>query len=200
MGHRRGHLAKGDKGFAGHQLGLLRMQQARRTAHDPEQAEVDQRAAEQGRRPDQHIATLNAPHQVLRLLVHLHHRQHLSATLVEHRDVVLDEQVLRLTLELLFFAVFIGLVVTGRYRYLRMERLVEVVIADDLLTNQQRVGGPDNGPVQGIDIGQQGVGQVLDVVEELDTRGRRQVGADPWVLLVHPRIKQLRHGGARRNP
>ncbi|MNO96624.1 hypothetical protein D3C76_883010 [compost metagenome] len=176
------------------------MQQTRRTAHDPEQAEVDQRAAEQGRRPDQHIATLNAPHQVLRLLVHLHHRQHLSATLVEHRDVVLDEQVLRFTLELLFFAVFIGLVVTGRDRHLRIERFVEVVITLDLLPDQLRIGRPDNGPVMGIDIGQQGVGQVLDMVEELDTRGRRQVGADPWVLLVHPRIKQLRHGGARRNP
>ncbi|MNT39686.1 hypothetical protein D3C72_1759540 [compost metagenome] len=81
-----------------------------------------------------------------------------------------------------------------------MERLVEVVIVDDLLTNQQRVGGPDNGPVQGIDIGQQGVGQVLDVVEELDPGGCRQVSADAWMLVIHAWVEQLRHRRTGRNP
>ncbi|MNV85175.1 hypothetical protein D3C71_1791100 [compost metagenome] len=89
------------------------MEHARGAAHDPEQAEVDQCTAEQGRGPDQHVAALDAADQVLRLFVDFHHRQHLLALAVEQRDVVLDEQVLGLAQEFLLFAVILGFVVAG---------------------------------------------------------------------------------------
>ncbi|MNE18387.1 hypothetical protein D3C80_1114210 [compost metagenome] len=52
----------------------------------------------------------------------------------------------------------------------------------------------------GIDIGQQRVGQVLDVVEELDPGGCRQVSADAWMLVIHAWVEQLRHRRTGRNP
>ncbi|MNJ66512.1 hypothetical protein D3C77_625940 [compost metagenome] len=121
MRHRRRHFAEGAEGFTGHQFALLGAQEAGSAANDPEQAKVDQRAAQQRRRPDQYIAALDTPNQILRLLVNLDHRQHLRTAFIEHWNVVFNEQVLRLAQEFLFIAVFVGLVVAGRDGHLRIE-------------------------------------------------------------------------------
>ncbi|MCY1305258.1 hypothetical protein D9M70_550520 [compost metagenome] len=71
------------------------------------------------------------------------------------------------------------------------------MIGVDLLADQLRVGGPDDGPVQGIDIAKQSVGQVLDMVEKLVAGGRCQAGTDVGMLAIQACVEQLGHGGSR---
>ncbi|MNN18561.1 hypothetical protein D3C81_1317730 [compost metagenome] len=197
MRHCRRHLAQCHVGFTGHQPVLLQVQHLRRPAHDPEQPEVDQRPAYQGRRPDQHVAALDASYQVLRLLVDLHHGHYLFALAVEQRNVVLDEQVARLTQKLLLFAVILGLVVAGRHRLARAEGAIQIAIGFYPLADQLDVGGPDDGAVAGVDIGQQSIRQMLDMVEKFDPGRFGQRRGELQVLLVQTRVKQFTHGGAR---
>ncbi|MNZ16222.1 hypothetical protein D3C78_331890 [compost metagenome] len=116
---------------------------------------------------------------------------------VEQGNVVFDEQVIGLTLELLFLAVLFDLVVAGGHRLARAEGVIQVAVGLDALANQIGVGGPDDGAVTGIDIGQQRVRKMLDMIEELDPSRHGQLRAHLQMLLVQARIEQLTHGGAR---
>ncbi|MNJ75266.1 hypothetical protein D3C77_723340 [compost metagenome] len=82
---------------------------------------------------------LSPGHQVRRLFVNLDHCDRI-ARCVEHRNVVLDEKTFWRSWELLFFALWEHLMVSGENTNLRRERFVQLVIFNDLCTDQSRVG------------------------------------------------------------
>ncbi len=178
MGYRRGDLAQCHIGFVADQPLLLHRQQARGAVHDAVQADVDQAGTDGDRQPDQDQAMLDAHDQVMGLLVDLDHRRDLLAIGIEQRNVVLDEQLLGWSDELLLGTGLLEVVVAGRDSHLVLEGLLQVFVAFDQLADQGRVAGPDHRTVRGIDIGQQHVGQVSDVVKELATRPAPSVRVD----------------------
>ncbi|MNH87983.1 hypothetical protein D3C73_404780 [compost metagenome] len=200
VGDRRGHLTQGDKGFIGDQLFLLALQQHRCTPHDPEQPQVDRRPANQGRQPDRLEATLDAPHQVHRFLVDLHHGNHFAFVGVEHRDVVLDEQVFRFAQQALLGTLFIDLVVAGGHRRFHFEGFIQLIVAFDAHADQLGIGRPDHGAVLGIHRRQQDVRQMLHMVEKLGAYGGPGFGRDVGIGMVQSRVEHFAHGPARRNP
>ncbi|MNU96464.1 hypothetical protein D3C71_865010 [compost metagenome] len=199
VGDRRGHLTQGDKGFIGDQLFLLALQQHRCTPHDPEQPQVDRRPANQGRQPDRLEATLDAAHQVHRFLVDLHHGNHFAFVGVEHRDVVLDEQVLRFTQQTLLGTLLIDFVVTGGHRFLHFEGFVQLLVIFDFYPDKFRVGRPHHRAIQRIDRGQQNVRQMLHMVEKLDARRSTGRWIDIGVSVFISRVEHLAHGPGRRD-
>ncbi|MNS20360.1 hypothetical protein D3C72_520950 [compost metagenome] len=199
MGDRRGHLAKGDKGLVGDQLFLLALQQRRRASHDPEQPQINGCPADQRGQPDCLEATLDARHQIHRLLVDFHHGNHFASVGVEHRNVVLDEQVLRFAQQALLGTLLIDFVVTGGHRRFHFEGFVQLKVAFDTHADQLGVGRPDHGAVQGVHRRQQDVRQMLHMVKKLNARGGPGYGVDVGVGIVHARVEHFTHGSPRGN-
>ncbi|MCY1411534.1 hypothetical protein D9M71_269220 [compost metagenome] len=199
VGDRRGHLAKGDKGLVGDQLFLLALQQRRRASHNPEQPQVNGCPADQRGQPDCLEATLDTRHQIHRLLVDFHHGNHFASVGVEHRNVVLDEQVLRFAQQALLGTLLIDFVVTGGHRRFHFEGFVQLKVAFDTHADQLGVGRPDHGAVQGVHRRQQDVRQMLHMVKKLNARGGPGYGVDVGVGIVHARVEHFTHGSPRGN-
>ncbi|MNT28916.1 hypothetical protein D3C72_1646290 [compost metagenome] len=165
VGDGGGHLAEQGQGLVLHQLPLLVVQQAGCVAHEPEQAEVDGRAAKGGGDPEQDETTLHPGDQVHRFLVDLDHRKHF-ATAVLQGDEAFQVEAVGHPHEVGFRRAAVGAVVLGGHGVAGPHGLGQLGLFQGAAADQLRVGGPDHHAIRGIDVGQQDIGQAHDVVEE----------------------------------
>ncbi len=168
MGDRACHFADHGQHFRFQQAPTLFLDHAVGAAHDPEQCQKEEKAAAERDRPDQPQALSDGLEEPYGNPVDLDHPDHGTAGDSSHGQIILDKTRLGAAQqEMLGLRVAVRADHPGLDGDFAGERLLELVVGPEILSDKRTIARPDDLLISRIDVGAEHVRQPRDMDEEL---------------------------------